>query len=152
MFCAQCGGHVTDGEHFCSNCGAELQVPGAVAQQPASSGARATGGSNRPARTTGRPQDPYKDQIQELRLQIRQLKLDLKQINNTMNKTRSHYNQSAAFLPWKIREGSKWFEDFRLMGKQPQKEQLQNEIAGLQQQLLGLEQSQIDWKRQQGRG
>jgi predicted amidophosphoribosyltransferase len=152
MFCVQCGGHITDGEHFCSNCGAELQVPGAVARQASPAGAGASRGSSRPAKNTSKPQDPYKDQIQALRLQIRQLKLDLKQVNNTMNKTRSHYNQSAAFLPWKVREGSKWFEDFRLMGKQPQKEQLQNEIASLQQQLLGLEQSQLNWKSQQGRG
>ena len=144
MFCSQCGTQVKDGEHFCSNCGASLQQAGAVRSQvPEPRAGR--GGSN------GRPQDPYKDQIQELRLQIRQLKLDLRQINTTMGKTRSHYNQTAAFLPGRIREGSKWFEDLRLLGKQPHKEQLQSQIADLQQQLLGLEQAQIEWKRQQQR-
>jgi hypothetical protein len=98
-----------------------------------------------------KPQDPYKDQIQQLRLQIRQLKLDLKQINNNMNSTRSHYYQARAFLPEPIKEGAKWFEDLKLMGKQPQKEQLQQEIATLQQQLLGLESAQVEWKRQNSR-
>lgn len=142
MFCSQCGAHINDGEHFCSNCGAPLQSPGAVQQQ--------TPGSISSVRShSERSQDPYKEQIEDLRLQIKQLKLDLKQVNNSMGRTRSRYYQTRAFLPWRIREGSKWFEDIRLMSKQPHKEQLQRQIADLQQQLLGLEQAQIEWKRQQ---
>ncbi len=144
MFCAKCGGNINDGEHFCSNCGAALQAAGVMAERGGSPVGRPVGGRN-----GGRTQDPYKEQIQELRMQIRQLKLDLRQINNSMNRTRSHYNQTRAFLPWRIGKGSKWFEDLRLMGNQPKKEQLQNQIAALQQQLLGLEQAQMDWKRQQ---
>ena len=143
MTCTQCGMPVKDGEHFCSNCGASLQNVGAVTRQtPGQQPGR--GGSDK-------QQDPYKEQIQELRLQIKQLKLNLRQVNNSMGRTRSHYYQTRAFLPWRIREGSKWFEDIKLMGKQPQKEQLQGEIANLQQRLLGLEQAQLQWKRQQQR-
>ena len=144
MFCSQCGTHVKDGEHFCSSCGASLQNPGAVQQQSPGPASRSANNNN-----SGKPQDPYKEQIADLRLQIKQLKLDLRQVNNTMGRTRSHYYQTRAFLPWRIREGSKLFEDIRLIGKQPQKEQLQQQVADLQQQLLGLEQAQIEWKREQ---
>lgn len=137
MFCAKCGMPVKDGEHFCSNCGAPLQDAGAVTRQAV----RGDRGEH--------SQDPYKEQIQELRLQIRQLKLDLRQINTSMGRTRAHYNQTRAFLPWSLRKGSKWFEDIRLLGKQPQKEQLQRQLADLQQRLLELEEAQMDWKRQQ---
>lgn len=144
MLCSQCGIQVKDGEHFCSNCGAPLQNPGAIQQHAPGQNSRS--GDNR---NTGGSQNPYKVQIEDLRLQLKQLKLDLRQVNNTMGRTRSHYYQTRAFLPWRIREGSKWFEDLRLIGKQPQKEQLQRQIADLQQRLLELEQAQIDWKRQQ---
>ena len=147
MYCSQCGTHVKAGEHFCSNCGASFQNPGALGQRaPGQQVTAENGGRN------GKPQDPYKEQIQELRLHIRQLKLDLRQINTSMSSTRSHYFQTRAFLPWPIGKGSKWFEDLRLLGKQPQKEQLQQEIAHLQQQLLGLEEMQVEWKRQHVRG
>ncbi|HEY0756701.1 MAG TPA: zinc ribbon domain-containing protein [Ktedonobacteraceae bacterium] len=144
MFCSQCGTHAKDGEHFCSNCGASLQNPGAVQQS-----APGQVSHNQEGRSHSRAQDPYKGQLADLRLQLKQLKLDLKQINNSMGRTRSHYDQTRAFLPWSIREGSKWFEDLKLMGKQPQKEQLQGQIANLQQQILQLEQAQVAWKREQ---
>lgn len=141
MFCSQCGAAVRDGEHFCANCGVALQSPGALTQQSA--------GQHAPARSKNtKESDPYKEQIQELRMQIRQLKLDLRQVNNKMSRTRSHYYQTRAFLPWRLKKGAKWFEDIRLLGNQPHKEQLQNQIADLQQQLLGLEQAQMEWKRE----
>lgn len=143
MFCARCGMPVKDGEHFCSNCGASLQDVGAAARPAPEQPGRGYGSDH--------SQDPYKEQIQELRLQIRQLKLDLRQITTSMGRTRAHYNQTRAFLPWRLRKGSKWFEDIRLLGKQPQKEHLQQQIADLQQQLLELEEAQMDWKRQQQR-
>lgn len=149
MFCSACGSHVEDGEHFCSNCGASLQAPRGVLQQAPGSVAapgRARGGG----KGNGRPKNPYREQIQQLRLQIRQLKLDLKQINTSMGKTRAHYNQTAAFLPWPIREGVKMFEDVNLMSSQPQKEQLQQQIMVLERQLLSLQQAEMEWKRQQG--
>jgi hypothetical protein len=146
MYCSQCGTHVKDGEHFCSNCGASLQKPAAVRRQaPGQEFVERDGGRREST------QDPYQEQIQELRLHIRQLKLDLKKITTSMSSTRSHYYQTRAFLPRAIRKGSKWFEDFRLLGKQPQKEQLQQEIANRQQELLGLEEAQVEWKRQQNR-
>jgi hypothetical protein len=66
-----------------------------------------------------------------------------------MGRTRARYNETRAFLPWPIKEGAKLFEDVRLLGSQPQKEQLQQQIAQLQQQLLNLEQQQAQWKSQQ---
>ncbi len=151
MFCGQCGTHINDGEHFCSNCGAALQEPGALVSQaprPVGGGPRRAAGSGT-GRRNPRPVDPYKEQIQQLRLQIRQLKLDLRQINNNMGRTRSRYNQGAAFMPWPIREGAKIFEDINLMGSQPQKEQLQQQVMQLERQLLALQQQQAQWKQQQ---
>jgi hypothetical protein len=95
--------------------------------------------------------DPYKDQISQLKLQIRQLKLNLKQVNTGMSKTRSQYYQTAAFVPrgildgW-LRRGYKMTEDMRLLGPQQQKQRLQQEIINLEQELLGLQQAQSDWK------
>ena len=151
MFCSACGSHIEDGEHFCSNCGAALQAPGGIRRQtpgsvvvPERAGGRGRG--------NGRLKNPYREQIQQLRLQIRQLKLDLRQLNNNMGQTRARYNQTAAFLPWPIREGAKMFEDVNLMGSQPQKEQLQQQIMVLERQLLSLQQAEMEWKRQQGLG
>ena len=146
MFCGQCGAHLNDGEHFCSSCGAPLQVPGAVVQQAPGVATRSRSGSGR---STSKPKDPYKEQIQQLRLQIRQLKLDLRQVNNKMGRTRARYNETRAFMPWAIKEGAKLFEDVNLLGSQPHKEQLQQQIMLLQRQLLDLEQQQAQWKSQQ---
>src|SRR5215831_469049 len=76
MFCSQCGMRVNDGAHFCDNCGAALQAPGGVSQVPPVKNSRGASKAN----------DPYKEQISQLKLQIRQLKLDLKQINTEMGK------------------------------------------------------------------
>jgi predicted amidophosphoribosyltransferase len=149
MFCSACGSHVEDGEHFCSNCGASLQAVGGVLRQapaPVAAPERPRGKS----KGSVRPKNPYREQIQQLRLQIRQLKLNLKQINTSMSQTRAHYNETAAFLPWPIREGAKMFEDINLLNTQPQKEQLQQQILVLEQQLLSLQQAEMEWKRQQG--
>lgn len=152
MFCSNCGAHAEDGAHFCQNCGAPLQAPGGISQQPYQSmmpqEAAAPRGSRRSS--SGKPQDPYKDQIQQLKLQIRQLKLDLKEITTSMSSIRSRYYESAAFVPrGLLRWGDKALEDFRLLGPQQQKEQLQREIMQLEQELLGLQQAQAQWKAQQ---
>ncbi len=87
MFCNRCGARAEDGAHFCQDCGAPLQVPGGITREPYTPAV--------PARTrrsgTAKPQDPYKQQIQQLKLEIRQLKLDLKQITTQMSSTRSRY-------------------------------------------------------------
>lgn len=143
MFCAACGLRVKDGAHFCENCGASLQALGGVTYDDPKVSV---------GRTRGKPKDPYKDQISQLKLQIRQLKLDLKQITTKMSNTRSQYHETAAFVPHGLfREGYKWFEDVRLLGPQQQKQRLQQEIIALEQQLLGLEQAQAQWKAEQGR-
>ncbi len=160
MYCARCGAHNQDGAHFCQNCGNALQAPGAVLQQPpidpypiyAREGQQ---DAPAPRRTRGvrsmKPQDPYQDQIKQLKLQIKQMKLYLKQINTQMSATRSQYNQTSAFVPEGIiKRGYKWFEDMRLLGPQQQKQQLQQQIIQLEQQLIGLQQAQMQWKLNQG--
>ena len=149
MFCSNCGARAEDGARFCQNCGAPLQAPGGVSQQPSMTSQET--GVTRGARRSGsgKPQDPYKEQIQQLKLEIRQLKLDLKEITTSMSSIRSRYYQTAAFVPrGLLRWGDKAIEDFRLQGPQQQKEQLQREIMQLEQQLLSLQQAQAQWKAQ----
>ena len=149
MFCSNCGAHAQDGDHFCNNCGASLQAAGGVVHtappplQAATSKSARRGGA-------GRPQDPYKDQIAQLKLQIKELKLDLKQITTQMANVRSNYFETSAFVPRGLRKwGYKGIEDFRLMGPQQQKQQLQQHIMQLERQLLSLQQAQAQWKLQQ---
>ena len=157
MYCARCGAHNQDGAHFCQNCGNPLQAPGAVMQHPPIDPYPIYGQAQAPARRSTRgvratkPQDPYQDQIKQLKLQIKQMKLYLKQINTQMSATRAQYNQTSAFVPEGIiKRGYKWFEDMRLLGPQQQKQQLQEQIIQLEQQLLGLQQAQTQWKINQG--
>src|SRR5574340_227379 len=107
MFCSSCGSRVQDGDHFCNDCGAALQGPGGVMQpqapvsSPMSAQGMSTGRSaQKPARRQGanRQQDPYKAQIQQLRLQLKQLKLDLRQLNNQIRSTRSNYFEFDSFV------------------------------------------------------
>ena len=157
MFCSDCGTRVQDGDHFCNNCGAPLQALGGIVQQPsipvppaASLPSTPTASKISRASRSTRPQDPYKDQIQQLKLQIRQLKLDLKQITTNMSNVRSQYYQTAAFVPrGLLRWGKKAIEDFQLLGPQQQKQQLQQQIMQLERQLLALQQAQAQWKAQQ---
>ncbi len=141
MFCTQCGAHVQDGAHFCENCGAALQALGAVSHDSPAPAAPQTG------RRTSKVQDPYEQQIKQIKLQLRQLKLDLKQVNTGMGRIRSRYNQSAAFVPrGMFRRGYKEIEDVRLWGPQKQKQELQQQIIQLEQQLLALQQEQARWQ------
>lgn len=150
MRCAHCGSSVEDGARFCQNCGASLTAPdGVIYQPPMQPQLGQQNGSRSPRRST-RQQDPYKEQITQLKLQIRQLKLNLKHITVQMSGTRSGYYETAAFVPrGLLREGYKIFEDIRLLGPQQQKQRLQQEIMVLEQQLLGLQQAQAQWKAQQ---
>jgi predicted amidophosphoribosyltransferase len=157
MFCSACGIHVQDGDHFCNNCGAPLQAFGGIVQQPLIPIPTAAPSLSTPAApkisrvsSSNKPQDPYKDQIQQLKLHIRELKLDLKQITTNMANTRSQYYQTAAFVPrGLLRWGKKALEDFQLLGPQQQKQQLQQQIMQLERQLLTLQQAQAQWKAQQ---
>src|SRR5947209_7973049 len=149
MFCSNCGAHAQDGDHFCNNCGAPLQAAGGVVQTAPPPLENA---ASRPARRggAGKPQDPYKDQIAQLKLQIKELKLDLKQITTQMANMRSNYYETAAFVPrGLLRWGYKGIEDFRLLGPQQQKQQLQQHIMQLERQLLSLQQAQAQWRLQQ---
>ncbi len=148
MFCTNCGHHAQDGAHFCDNCGATLQAPGSITyQQPSPPPVPAP---PKTSRRSAKPQDPYQQQIKQIKLQLKQLKLDLKQVNSQMGQVRSRYNESAAFVPrGLLRHGYKEIEDVRLWGPQRNKEQLQQEIMQLEQQLLGLQQQQMQWQAQQ---
>ena len=151
MFCSNCGAHANDGDHFCNNCGAPLQTPGGVVQQPYNQPSPGPAPAKAARRSTAsKPQDPYKDQIAQLKLQIRELKLDLKQITTQMANTRSQYFETSAFVPrGLLKWGYKGLEDFRLLGPQQQKQQLQQHIMQLERQLLSLQQAQAQWKLQQ---
>jgi hypothetical protein len=152
MFCSACGHRIQDGAHFCDNCGASLQAPGGVMREaPARNPRNAPAPAPRAGGRAPKPQDPYKEQIAQLKLEIRQMKLYLKQINANLSNTRAGYNETAAFVPRGLfREGYKWLEDFHLWGPQKQKQQLQQQIIQLEQELLGLQQAQAQWKAQQG--
>ncbi len=150
MFCSNCGSHTNDGDHFCNKCGAPLQAPGGVSQQSPAAAPRPAAQESSRRSGASKPQDPYKNQIAQLKLQIRELKLDLKQITTQMANTRSQYYETAAFVPrGMLRWGYKGMEDFRLLGPQQQKQQLQQHIMQLEQQLLSLQQAQAQWKLQQ---
>ena len=149
MFCSNCGAHAQDGDHFCNNCGAPLQAAGGVVKT-APPPLQAAASKSAPRSGAGKPQDPYKDQIAQLKLQILELKLDLKQITTQMANVRSNYYETAAFVPrGLLRWGYKGIEDFKLMGPQQQKQQLQQHIMQLERQLLSLQQAQAQWKLQQ---
>lgn len=149
MFCSNCGGHAQDGDHFCNSCGASLQTTGGVAHSAPPPLQDAAPNSARRA-SASKPQDPYKDQIAQLKLQLKELKLDLKQITSQMANVRSNYFETSAFVPrGLLKWGYKGIEDFRLMGPQQQKQQLQQHIMQLERQLLSLQQAQAQWKYQQ---
>ena len=159
MYCSQCGAYNQDGARFCQNCGTPLQAPGAVQQRPhipPYPSSQQTEEGYEPAQrqqarrqSAPKPQDPYKDQIKQLKLELKQLKLYLKEINTKMSTTRAQYHETSAFVPEGIlHRGYKWFEDMRLLGPQQQKQQLQQQIIQTEQQLLGLEQAQNQWKLQ----
>ena len=156
MFCSKCGTHVQDGDHFCNNCGAPLHASGGIVQQlsvsmPSINPLSSTPPQPKTSRgASKKPRDPYKDQIQQLKLDIRELKLDLKQITTYMANTRSQYYETAAFVPrGLLRLGDKMIEDLRLLGPQQQKQQLQQQIMQFERQLLTLQQAQSPWKAQQ---
>jgi zinc-ribbon domain len=156
MFCSKCGMRVQDGDHFCNNCGAPLHVSGGVVQQPSATMPTLNQIPSTPPEpktprvASKKPRDPYKDQIQQLKLHIRELKLNLKQITTNMSNTRSQYYETAAFVPrGLLRMGDKMLEDFRLLGPQQQKQQLQQQIMQLERQLLDLQEAQAQWKSQQ---
>jgi predicted amidophosphoribosyltransferase len=153
MFCSQCGTRFEDGARFCTNCGAPLQTSGPsepiveALPAPIALEAQPAPPARRQGRRRARPQDPYRDQIQQLRLQIKALKLDLQQINNNLANVRSQYYMTAAFVPrGLLRWGYKAMEDVRLMGPQQQKQVLQQRIMELERELLQLQQAQAAWR------
>ncbi len=146
MNCPRCGARVPGGANFCEACGLPLHQ---TQEQEVASSAN----SRRSVRSSSMSmQDPYKDQIKQIKLQLKQLRIYLRQITTQMSSTRARYHETAAFVPSGILgKGYKWFEDMRLLGPQQQKEQLQRQILQVEQELLGLEQAQQEWRQQVGR-
>lgn len=143
MFCTTYGQRLRDGARFCDHCGAQLEQPGAITYTAPAQSAHTHHG------VSDSHTDPYKEQIGQLKLQLRQLKLSLKQINTGMSNKRSQYNETATFVPrGMLRHGYKMIEDVQLWGPQQRKQQLQQDIAQLEQELLGLQQAQAQWKRE----
>jgi len=139
MFCATCGQRVRDGAHFCDHCGAQLEQPEAITRTAPTESTH----------TYHEVTDPYKEQIAQLKLQMKQLKLMLKQINMDMSNKRAQHSETAAFVPRGVlRRGYKMIEDAQLWGPQQRKQQLQQEILQMEQELLGLQKAQTDWKIQ----
>jgi zinc-ribbon domain len=160
MFCSSCGSRVEDGDHFCNNCGAPLQSPGGLMRQQmpapmASQGMNVGQGAQKPARrpAAGKPRDPYKDQIQQVRLQLKQLKLDLRALNTKIRNTRADYYEFDSFVQRGPVHGlGRMIEGAQLWNPLQQRKQLQAEIMQLEQQLLGLQQAQMQWKQEQNQG
>lgn len=139
MYCSVCGRQIRQDAHFCDYCGTSLEMPESVTPVAYTKPA--------PLR---RIKDPFKQQIKQLRLQIKQLKLNLKRVNTNMSNTRARYHETSAFVPRGFfRRGYKIVEDLQLLGPQQQKQQLQDQIIQLEQELLGLEQAQVQWKQEQ---
>ena len=144
MNCPTCGAPIQNNANFCERCGNPLHRVAEVSSYAPEGRERA-----RPRGTS--MQDPYKDQIKQLKLQLKQLRLYLRQITTQMSSTRARYHETAAFVPFgMLSKGYKWFEDIRLLGPQQQKEQLQRQILQMEQELLGLQQAQQEWKQQRG--
>ena len=158
MYCSACGQHLRDDARFCDHCGASTELPGAVTDESpaATSGTyREVDGpyeerTVRPSHTYHENEDPYKDQITQLKLELKQIKLELKRVNADLSATRAQHSTTAAFVPrGTLRRGYKMIEDVRLWGPQQQKQALQQEILSMEQELLDLEQAQVQWKIQQ---
>jgi hypothetical protein len=94
MFCSNCGAHAQDGDHFCNSCGDSLQTTGGVAHSAPPPLQDAAPKSGRRA-SASKPQDPYKDQIAQLKLQLKELKLDLKTINSSCSSISCSLNASC---------------------------------------------------------
>ncbi|MDQ2885643.1 MAG: zinc ribbon domain-containing protein [Chloroflexota bacterium] len=162
MYCSACGQHLRDDAHFCDHCGASTELPGAVTNESPVAPSRTYREVEVPAEVPyeERPvapthtyyenEDPYKDQIAQLKLELKQVKLELKRVNADLSATRAQHNTTAAFVPrGTLRRGYKMFEDMRLWGPQQQKQALQQEIINMEQELLDLQQAQVQWKLQQ---
>jgi len=152
MFCSNCGARVIDGDRFCKNCGASLQATDGVMQQsPAGSRERMPASARDSRRQgAGRPKNPYRDQIAQLRLQLKEAKLKLRELNNSIRGTRSNYFEFDSFVQrGPIHEIGRMIEGTQLFGPYQQRKQLQEQVMQLEQELLSLEQAQEQWKLQQ---
>lgn len=140
MYCPECGASISNSANFCDKCGTPLHPSQEVVSYEETRRATRRGSISR--------QDPYKDQIKQLKLQIKQSKIYLRQITTQMSSTRAQYNETSAFIPrGLLHRGYKIVEDLRLLKPQQQKEQLQRQILQMEQELLGLQQAQQTWQR-----
>ena len=157
MFCPHCGSQTPPGAAFCGYCGISLagsapdgsassaqlieQSPAALAPQFVA--------QRRPQRqptpgaqtsSKGVSADPRKQEVRALRLQVKQLRLELRQVNMQLQQIRNQHGQGAPFVPWGIANRVyREVENIQLSAPQQRKQQLQQAILNLEQQILALE-------------
>jgi DNA-binding transcriptional MerR regulator len=152
MYCAQCGSLAQPGAAFCPYCGTRLPaaLPGSAglpevmepAPQPPAplTPKRQTGAGGRktPANT-----DPRKQQLRALKLELKQLRLELRQVNMQLQQIRTQHRQGSPFVPWGLANRIyREVENIQLSNPEQRKQQLQQQILMVEQQILNLE-SQI---------
>ena len=89
MLCSHCGITVQDGDHFCKNCGASLQMPGGLVQ-PSAPNVKLQVPTPLHAARPPRPlrgRNPYRDQIAQLRGQLEEAGMRLREGNNYISST-----------------------------------------------------------------
>ncbi len=101
MLCSHCGIAVQDGDHFCKNCGASLQMLRGLVQPSAPDGKLVPTPLHaaRPPRSL-RGRNPYRDQIAQLRLQLKEARMNLRKLNNYISSTRSNYFEASSFIQY----------------------------------------------------
>jgi hypothetical protein len=162
MFCSTCGAATTTSAHFCDACGSPLLTPGSFsdgppspaiqpAQQQALPGAMPQspvpfqpGGALPGVARPGPDATASKQQIRLLRQQVKGVRLQLQEVNIQLTQIHTQYRQGSPFVPYGlVRRFYREVENVRLSGLQRQKQSLRQQIVGLEQQILTLENSQI---------
>jgi len=146
---------IEDGDRFCKNCGAALQLPQGIRNQPVTPAQ-----SSLPARPKNpgrampaRQKNPYRDQIAQLRLQLKELRMQLQEVNNQISGTRSNYFEIDSFVQrGLIHNVGRMVEGAQLFGPYQQRKQLQNQIMQIERELLSLQKAQEQWRQQQQQG
>ncbi len=150
MFCAACGLQIDDGDRFCKNCGASLQVPGHTIQRSMTRPTSTQGPRNPQA--SSRPnaaKNPYRDQIAQLRLQLKEARMHLRDLNDQITGTRSNYFELDSFVQRGLfHDVGRMIEGAQLFGPYQQRKQLQEQVRQLEGQLLQLEKAQEQWRLQ----
>jgi hypothetical protein len=158
MFCLRCGADVTRKDHICRYCGNVLKQPEKnppvipslddillirwleyyVKQQ-----------TSRPPKKSN-SQNPPQDQISQLRQQLDELKIQLRELNDHIRELRFSSAKLDAFASNEtINDMAQIIAGARLVIPFQQRQQLQKQIAQLEDQLQSLEKGRKQQKKQQ---